>query len=167
MSEHAQAFIDVPVSAVAQGLSKTDPSVKVLLDEAKKQRDRGLKELLGVEGFAEFEQYDRSANYRMLTNSLAGNLFWTEDPSTPDQADRFTQVLTETTASSASGVNLPASIVKAKEFLTPTQLAILQNMKDQMDVGERVQKILNERQSSEALAKPAPLKSESSGIVRK
>lgn len=163
MSESAQAFIDVPVSAVAQGLTKTDPSVKVLLDQAKQQRDRGLRELLGVEGFAEFEQYDRAANYRMFTNSLAGNLFWTEAPLTPEQADRFSQVLAETAASGPSGLNLAASIEQAKDFLKPIQLAILQSMKDQIDVGERVQKVLSEREATSATAKLAPLKSPPSG----
>jgi hypothetical protein len=96
--------------------------------------NRSIKDLLGAADYEKFHVYKRTEFIRRVANGLAGNLYFTDTPLTPSQADRLTEMLAATTTQYKkdqppfpSMVNWDAALNQATTILTPPQLAVFNN----------------------------------------
>lgn len=123
---------DLAAAAAELGLEYSDPSIVALRRQAEDQRRRELAELLGDQGFREYEQFERTRRVRGFVDGLAPQLAELA-PLSARQADQLTLALAESTAGFAQGgeadpgtVDWPAVDRRAGEILTPAQFAVWQ-----------------------------------------
>ena len=140
MTVYAQASIDVPTVAVAQGLQKNDPAVATLMRQALDQKTQDLRAVLGGASYDELQQFERTRSMRDIATSLASELYYTDSPLTADQADQLTQIVDASRGSHKGPVNWDFIVAQAqtKAVLTPPQLAVLAEKKAQIDLGARI-----------------------------
>jgi RNA polymerase sigma factor (sigma-70 family) len=140
MAVFAQASIDVPTVAVAQGLQKNDPAVATLMQQALDQKTQDLRAVLGGSSYDELQQYERTRSMRDVATSLASELYYTDTPLTADQADQLTQIVDASRGSQKGPVNWDFIVARAqsKAVLSPPQLAVLAEKKAQIDLGARI-----------------------------
>jgi RNA polymerase sigma factor (sigma-70 family) len=92
-----------------------------------------LAQVIGEAGAASLSTYQI---VRFVTDGLAGNLYGSEEPLTPEQASQLTQIMVGTnqgTASPGSWLNpqstdWSAAISQAQGVLSPNQLAVFKNI---------------------------------------
>jgi hypothetical protein len=138
MTRFAQAKIDVPVAAIQQGLAKNNPATAKLLAEAQEQRDRELRALLGASGFEEFQSNEKYGAWRHLADTLASRLYYTETPLSVQTGEELTRLTVENGRRNRGQVNWPELIADAGKILSPAQLAVLENHREQLELGARV-----------------------------
>jgi len=127
LTDKRQAAMDIIVTQLQQG---NDPTKD--MDEFRNQlyASRGEIEnqvhaLLGDAGYAQYQAYDQDFSHQSVLTNLQGSLVGTAEPLTPEQASRMTQLLEQTNA----GHITPEVITGAKDFLSPTQLQALQDLR--------------------------------------
>lgn len=88
-----------------------------------------LRDLLGEEGFRQYQEFKSTIPARELTVQVAGDLSFTESPLTPQQADQLNRILFDARpgqpSSPGAGFDREAVIAKAKDVLSATQLEAL------------------------------------------
>jgi RNA polymerase sigma factor (sigma-70 family) len=142
MAQHAQAGIDIAVSALKQGLPKDDSAAGILMNRAYEERNQQLKAVLGDSGFEEFLWHEKNASWRSLADTLAQHLYYTDSPMSPDSALQLTKILSSNAARNAGKVNWSEVISDARQFLSPTQMRALENHWEVVRTGAQVAEIL-------------------------
>lgn len=140
MIERQQSVYDMMAAARSNSVSLNDPTLVQLQDPAFSTIDASLRGLLGEAGYAEYRAYSdaKTLTARSSVDSLAGNLYYTETPLTPAQAERLTQIIvTNTPEASGDGFmrtpgqsNWDAIYTQAKDVLTSSQLATFQTVNE-------------------------------------
>ncbi len=140
MSDYAASSVDVPAVAMAQGLEKSDPTVASLLRQADEEKTRALRDLLGAEGVEQLRAYERTRSVRDIANNLASELFYTDAPLTARQADQLTLIADASRGEGRGPVNWDFVVneAQAQGVLSPSQIAVLAEKKEQIDLGARV-----------------------------
>jgi hypothetical protein len=140
LADRAQASIDFAAVAVAQGLKKSDSVVLELLREAEEAKARALREVLGDTAYAELQNYERTSALRGVARDLAGELYFTEAPLSARQADQLTEIVDASRGEQRGQVDWEYILAEAKSraVLSPAQLAVLAEKKEQNEVGARI-----------------------------
>lgn len=120
------------------------------MDAAKKQTEADVKALLGDEGYAKYDNYQKTIGERMQLESLTTNLQEANLPLQEGQSAQLLQILQEEKAAvppviPTDNTQTPANM---KELMTPAKIAQqLQWMKDYDDrIANRARGILNAEQ---------------------
>jgi RNA polymerase sigma factor (sigma-70 family) len=156
-SDNVQAQSDIFREGLAQGLPKGDPIVQELIKQANTRQDDSLRALVGDDGVQQLQTYERTLPLRNVANTLAGNVYFTDTPLTPKQAEQLTQVVTESMSKPAGSptlgaINWEKVLVKAPAVLTPAQLETLATMVEQAEVGKKVYAIVEPALNSQGLS---------------
>lgn len=138
MAEYAQATIDVPVSAMVQGVSKNDSAVGTLMERAVAERNRELREVLGEAGFTAWSDFDRFRKMRTLAEDMAKELYYTETPLTWQQADALTQIVRTASRQGGGKVDMGFVVGEARKVLAPEQIRAVENRKEIIDLAQAV-----------------------------
>jgi hypothetical protein len=103
-------------------------------DETMAQVGDEMKAMLGPDNFQQFTQYQNTIFVREVSSGLAGSLFDTANPLSPQQAEQLTQILAQNSSLPPnSGPPFPGTIkwegvlAQAQGLLSAPQLAALQN----------------------------------------
>ncbi|MBC7368394.1 MAG: hypothetical protein H7343_16555, partial [Undibacterium sp.] len=157
MADRAQAAIDFPAVAVAQGLKKSDPAVLKLSHEAEEVKARALREVLGDAAYSELRNYERTSALRGVARELAGELYFTEAPLGARQADQLTEIVAASRGEKGAQVDWDYVLaeVRSRGVLSPEQIAVLAEKKEQTEVGARIGVLIK---SWRDRFKPAPEK---------
>lgn len=175
--EKQSALIDVAGAARAQGLNpRTDPDgFRQLVTQAQAEIDTNIHSILGDDGFAEYQQYQKTLPQRTAVDQFAQRLSYTSTPLTDAQSDQLVQILADTApAASAPGLsargNILASIganigrapisndaiTRAQGILAPDQLAALQTYRQEQIQQEQLMQSLRQPRRRPANTAPPP-----------
>lgn len=141
LADKRQSAVDVVVVAFQRGedLSQKPTRYREIVAGAKAELESQIKTLLGDEKYAQYRDYDTNvAQANVLRNvelSLRGSL----EPLTSEQGDRVKALLQ---GSSEARITV-AMIDAAKEFLSPLQLQVVQDLRavQQADEQRRIQRL--------------------------
>jgi hypothetical protein len=135
---HFLRMQDIAEAAQAEKMLRTDPAIVQMESDENGQYVQQLQQLGQAldpgmaQAVADFEKLSPA---RSLVDAVAGNLYNTDDPLTPQQADQLTQILANNSAHYVGGrhvdmndLNMPAAITQAQAVLSPTQVAALANI---------------------------------------
>lgn len=94
---------------------------------------RLLRDLLGEEGAQKVLRFNWGMDERETAAKVAGALWSTDTPLTPEQADQLVQIMVKNSAAGVKGSTFPghdwdAIIAKAEPFLSAAQLDVLRGM---------------------------------------
>jgi hypothetical protein len=122
---------DLAEAARAEGMASDSPALQNLIRTQNQETEEQEAALLGVQGAATLDEFERASEVRSLLLGLSGNLY-DRDPLTPDQTEAAVTVLAGASPSYQSGggvdlVNLdwPRAQSQLSSVLTPTQLSSL------------------------------------------
>jgi hypothetical protein len=142
VAQHASQIADIRDTAVADGLSPSDPAIRALTQQANRDYQKQEQQLLGDSGYQDTQAYERTLAARLIVAGLAGNVAFT-DPISPAQGDQLTQAIAEASQSYQKGgaVVLPTidfdQVTQAAQgILTPSQMTAW----EQIDTGLGSQK---------------------------
>lgn len=155
---------DIMMTSRAEGV--TDRSeVNKLIKAAQAELDTQIQSTLGATGFAEYQQYEKTAPQRSLVSQLSQSLSYTDAPLSDAQSQQLIKILSENSANTGSnqarnfggfgggpgGMGGPfsgstpisdAAIAQAQTVLVPTQLqaltALQQQQKAQQEMMENI-----------------------------
>jgi hypothetical protein len=139
------------MSARAEGV--TDRSeINKLVKSAQAELDAQIQNTLGASGFAEYQQYEKTAPQRNLVNQLSQSLSYTSAPLSDTQSQQLVQILADTTSSKSnerrnlvgfgggpgggSVTITDAAISQAQTVLTAPQLQALTTIQQQQKAQE-------------------------------
>jgi RNA polymerase sigma factor (sigma-70 family) len=101
----------------------------------KSEVDRRLRDLLGDDGFREYQQLDRARPAREFADQVASALAFTETPLSPPQLTRLAQIIDAHAADKPDAAtrrfDWDAIVAQAHDVLSPSQLAVLDGMRAQ------------------------------------
>ncbi len=132
-TEFQQVTQELYSAAVAKGVSVSTPGIMGLAREPVVALERELKEILGEPGYAHYTSYKRAESGLEVVTTVAGNLFRTDTPLTPQQGEELTQAVVGATKSvpTAPGSKVvrfetdwTAVAAQAQGALTAQQLAV-------------------------------------------
>ena len=186
LTDKQSAFADAMIAAHDQGLTGQDARAlaNAVASATQKDINASIKDLLGPQGFSQYQNYDRTLPQRAVVDQLAQWLSYTAAPLTTGQQDRLVQTLATTAAAPprTPGANTPngkpvppvaplpgalaglgvgsvpsapittAAVAQSQSFLSPQQVAALQQMRQQQQAQQTLNNVLN----GKAPASPAP-----------
>jgi hypothetical protein len=96
-----------------------------------------LLQLLGEEGFRQYQEYESTAPLRMtVVDKLAGNLVYTDDPLNAGQAQQLIRILAAATPNpkepNPTEIDWPKALAQARGVLSATQRAALARLSGQL-----------------------------------
>ena len=162
LAERMTARLDVMNAAREQGLGGRENRAEVnrLLQETHAEIDAGIRELLGDSGYAQLQQYERTAPERTVVRQLESRLSYSSTPLSTAQAEALVTILNDTSRSTGgransamvfpigpggvSGPTAPvsnAAIARAQGVLSADQLAALR----QIQADQQAQRTVNEK----------------------
>jgi hypothetical protein len=139
---YQMAMHDIAEAAKANGVSPTDPTVAQLLTQETDQFHAEEAELLGVAGFQQLQEDNRTSEPRNWVNGLAGNLYYSE-PLSAQQEDNLVQILANLSPGYQSGGNAHtyeitdwnAALSQAQGVLSPAQLEAMKTVQTTYPAG--------------------------------
>lgn len=138
VAEHEQAVDDIEAAGDTQRVAMWDPVIDRLRTAEVEKYEGQMRDLLGAEGYARYEQYRVSLPLRTsITNSITSSLYATSTPLNADQAEALTQVLDRHARPGKNGIkdrdglDWDAALQEAAPLLAPAQLAALQALRTQ------------------------------------
>ncbi|MBI5381781.1 MAG: sigma-70 family RNA polymerase sigma factor [Opitutae bacterium] len=103
-----------------------------------------LRALLGDENYARFTDYSRGIGSRTLLTELAGNTYYLEKPLTPEQTERFAQILLRNNSDYQAGRSFlqksqdwDQTFAEAQTVLTGSQLVMLSELRTRQETARR------------------------------
>ena len=128
---HDEKRIDAEAVREIQRLPIDDTAITRFNGEISAELHAAQKTLLGETGYAQLQDYERSLPAREATDTFAGTAAVAGAPLSPDQAERLTFALANTSATfragaRAQGLDWEAALVPATNFLSPAQLALVE-----------------------------------------
>lgn len=149
---------DVLSVVAKQGLNPLQNRQEVarLMASAQTEIDGKIKNLLGDDGYGEFQNYQRTQPQRALVTQLEQNLSFTDAPLTAAQSEQLVQVLSASTPPRPP--NAPVStrttarisdemIERASSVLSPVQLQALQEIRQQQQQAQQAALLLLQNQA--------------------
>jgi len=134
--------IAMPVTALQpkieiQHQGGNDGSIEVSLKSHDEVDDDAIHQLLGEDGFRQFQEYESTAPLRMtVVDKLAGNLVYTDAPLNAGQAQQLIRILAAATPNpqepNPSEIDWPKALAQARGFLAATQWAALARLSGQL-----------------------------------
>lgn len=143
-------------AARAQGRARPGDFAAIhrLAQQVQDETDAGIRQALGRDKFARYENYERTFPERTIINQLSARLLYTDSPLQDQQVEQLVQLMANhllpSGPDSPLGPNIGISdqfIAQAKAVLTPTQLDALRSLQQQQ---------LDERQLSQMLSSGRP-----------
>lgn len=138
VAEHEQAVDDIEAAGDTQRVAMWNPVIDRLRTAEVERYEGQMRDLLGAEGYARYEQYRVSLPLRTsITNSITSSLYATSTPLNADQAEALTQVLDRHARPGKNGIkdrdglDWDAALQEATPLLAPAQLAALQALRAQ------------------------------------
>lgn len=135
---------DVRMSAHAEGV--TDRSaISQLVKDAQSEVDAQIQSTLGPDGYAQYQQYEKTAPQRNLVNQVAQSLSYTNAPLTDSQNQKLVQILASNTSPDTNQrrgfggttANITdTAIAQANGVLSPAQLQALVAIQTQQKAQE-------------------------------
>lgn len=155
--DNVLAQSDIFREGLAQGLTKDDPIVQELIKQANKRQEDSLRALLGEDGAQRLQTYERTLPLRNVANTLAGSVYFTDTPLTPEQAEQLTQIVIESMSrppgsATLGAINWEKVLAKAPAVLAPAQVEALATMVEQAEVGKKVYAIVEPALNSQGLS---------------
>jgi hypothetical protein len=148
-TRHFQRLQDIVATAQSEKIPFSDPAIAELGKQENQQFHREEEAALGEPLAQDVQQYDRTSAVRSLTNALAANIYFTE-PLTPQQGDRVTQILANSSAAYKKGgdaspndLDLNSALAEIQTVLSPQQLAAGQNLVQGSYAGPRLMRLLS------------------------
>jgi Spy/CpxP family protein refolding chaperone len=143
--EKKQAAIDVAAASIAQGIDpQSDPAkYKAMVADTKSRIEDEIQSLLGDANYAHYVDYDRTNSQNNVVSNLSNVLRNTGTPLNANQAEQLRQTLQQ---HETSHINAKV-IADSKNFLTPEQLTVLQDLR-------AVQKANSEKRNIPTLVLP-------------
>ncbi len=157
---------DIRMSARAEGLNDR-AEINKLVKTAQAELDAQIQSTLGPDGFAQYQQYEKTYPQRNLVNQIAQSLSYTSNPLNEAQSSQLVAILASTTpADTNQRRNLGSfsggpggsvtvtdtAVSAASSVLTPTQLTALIAIQDQQKAQETM------REAAKAARNAAPAK---------
>ena len=110
-----------------------EAAVQRMAGQAGSQSESELRTLLGETGFQQLQQYAITTPIRDFVGSVAGNLYYSDNPLTVDQGEQLAQMIVSSTSKTTnSGVFLRADWnsveTQAQRIMTAPQLSTLKTM---------------------------------------
>ncbi len=143
-SDTADVFFD-------QHLAENDPVVKAMAKTEWTRFTNEEREALGPDAFQQLQTFERQAAVNAATDAVAGLVFDTGEPLTPDRAAALTQTLAANSSAYKQGgraslADVDATAVSAhlQNVLTPGQLEALQLSLAARKYGPEIGKLLQE-----------------------
>jgi hypothetical protein len=120
----AERTLDIKATAQAQGLVQTDPAVTTLLRQSDQDLKTSLEELLGADGYAQLQQFERTLPTRAFVDTLAGQLALTDSPLSAQQANLVVSQLCAANSSYQNGgAAISPSVLNYMEIMATQSLA--------------------------------------------
>ncbi len=96
--------------------------------------------MLGDTAYSKLQNYERTSALRGVARDLAGELYFTDAPLSARQADQLTEIVDASRGDERGQVDWEYILTEAKSraVLSPAQLAVLTEKKEQIDVGARI-----------------------------
>ncbi len=144
-----QATADVWSIARTKGFAITDPAIMGLMGDAIKETDVALRTVLGDAGWKRQIEYERERSVREVVTSLAGQLYSTDDPLTPEQGTQFVRLAMNNTRNVKIDGTLRyetdwvTAAEQAKGVLTSAQLATFAAWQRQQEVSKQIGALTN------------------------
>lgn len=95
MTEHWQDTADLKAVAELKNLNNNEEEITQLRSKADATLQKNEKSLLGDEGFARLQEYERTLPARDFVTSVATQLYHTNTPLSGDQAEKLTNLLAD------------------------------------------------------------------------
>ncbi len=160
---------DALLAAAQQGINpmQNPQEFRKLEESIQSDIDKQIKTTIGDSAFADYQTFQATAGQRGVVNQLQQSLSYTEAPLTPAQSDQVTQILatTGTPKIGPDGAPVPsknnsrvtdATVAQAQTVLVPRQVQALQEIQQQQQAGEQLQKIMRQNRNGGAPAGAAP-----------
>lgn len=179
--EKQNTLRDVVMTAHSEGVHDR-AAIGELVRNAQSELDSQIQSSLGTEGYAQYQQYEKTQPQRTLVNQLAQSLSYTATPLSDNQQQQLLQILSVTSSSNSNGVQpeprdgpppgaglfggplagsqmqiSDAAVDQAKTVLNPDQVSALKNLQDQQKAqAEFVQTMRSNRAGSPPTAPEQP-----------
>lgn len=144
---HDQQLSAITKTSREQGWDREDPRRQALRRAAEGQHAGAMAEILGASGLESYQAYEKTLRARsFVAGELARQLYFTESPLSPVQAQALTEVV-ERQGRDARGrfdfdaVNWDAVLQDARPQLEPAQFERLANLAEMRRLQSRVQAI--------------------------
>ena len=148
--EREAAAADVMMVAAQKGINpmQNPKELQKLVVESQAESDTAIKDLLGDNGYSQYQDYRKTEPQRNTVAQLQQNLGYTDVPLNSTQAVQLTQLLAETSpartgniAKDSDGrISVPGSMIsdtaieRSRAFLNPTQVQGLADLKQQQEL---------------------------------
>ncbi|QYM77593.1 hypothetical protein K0B96_09660 [Horticoccus luteus] len=177
--EKQSALIDVAAAARAQGINpRTDrDEFRQMVTQAQTEVDNNIRSVLGDDGYADYQQYQKTLPQRTAVDQFAQRLSYTSTPLTDAQTDQLVQILADTAATNANpasglsargnmlasmGVSMGGAqisneaLTRAQGVLSPDQLTALQNYQQEQLQQQELMRSLRQQREGAGTAPPRP-----------
>lgn len=143
LTSHAESLADVLAAARSQGLDENDSIVQPLKEQANAELAAGLLTLLGQDGYDQFQNYQKSLNWRSAVNDMAGLLHASGSPLTFDQANALTAIMADRLGQPTSDQKLlvlpstadfDGALPRARAILQPAQVPVFQTLLERINL---------------------------------
>jgi hypothetical protein len=141
LADKRQSAVDVVVTAFQRGedLSQEPDRYREIVAGAKGEIEKQIYTLLGQERYLQYRDYDTSVAQGNVLRNVELSLRGSPETLTPEQTSRIKEIL-----QGSDGARITAKMVDdAKEFLSPLQLQVLQDLRavQQADEQKRIQRL--------------------------
>lgn len=95
LAERGNTRRDVAEAARAAGIDPREnpEAYRKLFTDAQNELNNGIKSVLGEQGYAQYQNYEKTLPQRALVDNLQQRLSYSATPLTPTQADQLVQIL--------------------------------------------------------------------------
>ncbi len=111
--DRQSAALDVLSVASAQGINalSSPEEMRSLARDTQTKADNDIRNLLGEQGFTQYQGYEQTLPQRAIADQLAQRLSYTSTPLTPDQREQMVQVLAATGPTTSGAENADLSVM--------------------------------------------------------
>jgi hypothetical protein len=149
VTNHFLRMQDIAESAQSQKILRTDPVIVQMENEENQQYMQEMTQNLDPAEGQAIAAFEKLSPARALVNAVAGNMYYTDDPLTPQQADQLTQILANNSAHYVGGrhvdmkdLDMATALTQAQAVLSPAQLAALNNINQGSQSLTQYQKVM-------------------------
>jgi len=119
---------DLQMALQEQGLSINDPGSLVIIQQLQAAFQQSIENILGSDGYARFETYDRQSSIRQMMGEYAAQSDLIGSPMTSDQVEQMVDYISQNNSDFQNGkdvnpnqIDWPAVDEQARKIMTPEQ----------------------------------------------
>lgn len=137
LADRQSAFADAMIAAHDQGLTGKDARnmAMAVAKSTQKDIDNSIKNMLGTQGYNQYQNYERTMPQRETVNQLAQRLSYTAAPLTPQQQDQLVQTLASSARQQAVAAANAAAATGQKAVRQPVTVAPLPGQLTSLGIG--------------------------------